>query len=153
MTNANSENTQSEPSLAYPAAPCLCPPARWALLALGTLCTGLGIAGIILPGLPGTVFLLIALWAFSKSSTRLTLWLFTHPRFGRTVRAWHRDKAIPRPAKVAALSSMALSLAFLVWIAGGPLETAPLVAGGCLALVGGWIATRPEGLAEGVDGA
>ena len=58
----------SEPS--PPAARRLCGPARVALLALGFTCTALGIAGVLLPGLPGTVFLLIAVWAFSRSSQR-----------------------------------------------------------------------------------
>ncbi|MEQ8449944.1 MAG: YbaN family protein [Nitratireductor sp.] len=122
----------------------LCAPARWAFLALGGVCTALGIAGVILPGLPGTIFLLIALWAFSRSSERLALWLFNHPRFGRTVRAWHAERAIPRPAKIAALSMMTASFAGLLWLAGG-LSLGPAAAGLSMALIGGWIATRPEG--------
>jgi len=122
----------------------LCAPMRWAYLALGGLCTALGIAGVILPGLPGTVFLLVALWAFSRSSERLALWLFNHPRFGRTIRAWHAERAIPRPAKIAALATMTLSFAGLLWLTGG-LSLGPAAAGLTLALVGCWIATRPEG--------
>ena len=52
------------------------------MLALGFVATGVGIAGVILPGLPGTVFLIIGLWAFSRSSERFQMWLFNHPRFG-----------------------------------------------------------------------
>mgnify|MGYP003700473585 CR=1 FL=1 len=121
-----------------------CRPVRWGLFALGLVATALGIAGIILPGLPGTAFLLVALWAFSRSSDRLARWLFHHPRFGRTVRAWHRERAIPRPAKIAACAMMGLSFAGLVWLSGG-LGAAPIAAGATMALVGGWIATRPEG--------
>lgn len=138
------EPSARDPGAREPAARRLCAPMRWAYLGLGMICTGVGIAGVILPGLPGTVFLLIALWAFSRSSERLSLWLFNHPRFGRTIRAWHAERAIPRPAKIAALSMMTVSFAGLLWLAGG-LSLGPAAAGLSMALVGGWIATRPEG--------
>lgn len=121
----------------------LCGPARHALLALGFLCTAVGIAGIILPGLPGTVFLLIAAWAFSRSSERFHVWLYEHPRFGRTVRDWHAHRVIPVRAKIAALSTMAATAAGLVWLADGDWRM-PAVSGGVMAVVAVWIVTRPS---------
>lgn|GEM_PF-850773 len=47
--------------------------------ALGIVCTVLGIIGVWVPGLPTTVFILIALWAFSKSSERMHAWLLKVP--------------------------------------------------------------------------
>jgi uncharacterized membrane protein YbaN (DUF454 family) len=125
----------------------LCGPARGALLALGFLCTGIGIAGVILPGLPGTVFLLIAVWAFSRSSERFHVWLYEHPRFGRTVRDWHAHRVIPVKAKIAAVSMMALTAVGLVWIADGDWRL-PLISGGIMALVALWIVTRPSRVAQ-----
>ncbi len=58
--------------------------------ALGLLCTGLGILGIWVPGLPTTVFILIALWAFSNSSSRLYKWLNRLPLLKHAVREAHR---------------------------------------------------------------
>lgn len=57
---------------------------------LGLLCTGLGIVGIWLPGLPTTVFVLIALWAFSKSSQRLYGWFTRIPLLKHAIHESHR---------------------------------------------------------------
>jgi uncharacterized membrane protein YbaN (DUF454 family) len=46
---------------------------------LGLITTALGIVGVWVPGLPTTVFILIALWAFSQSSERLHAWLIKVP--------------------------------------------------------------------------
>ena len=134
----------SEPS--PPAARRLCGPARVALLALGFTCTALGIAGVLLPGLPGTVFLLIAVWAFSRSAERFHLWLYNHPRFGRTVRDWHAHRVIPVKAKVAAVSMMAATAVGLVWISGGDWRL-PALSGAVMAIVAVWIVTRPSRVA------
>lgn len=121
----------------------LCGPARGALLVLGFTCTALGIAGVILPGLPGTVFLLIAAWAFSRSSERFHLWLYEHPRFGRTVREWHAHRVIPVRAKVAALAMMSATGVGLVVLYGDDWRL-PAISGGVMALVALWIVTRPS---------
>jgi uncharacterized membrane protein YbaN (DUF454 family) len=87
---------------------------RHLFIGLGCLNLALGAIGVVVPGMPTTVFLLIALWAFSKSSARLYAWLWNHPRFGPGIRAWHRHKVIPLKAKFAALATMAASLAYVI---------------------------------------
>ncbi|MBU4306820.1 MAG: YbaN family protein, partial [Candidatus Aminicenantes bacterium] len=58
--------------------------ARKGLLALcGMVAVGLGAAGIFLPLLPTTPFLLLAAACFFRSSDRLYNWLITHRWFGR----------------------------------------------------------------------
>ncbi|MDR2305318.1 MAG: YbaN family protein [Treponema sp.] len=52
----------------------------------GFLLLALGIAGIILPILPATPFLLGASFCFMKSSERLYRWLMTHKYFGPRIR-------------------------------------------------------------------
>ena len=70
------------------------------LLVLGWLCVCLGFIGIFVPGLPTTIFLIIALWAFTKSSSKLRLWLLNNKRFGPILRNWQEEKVVPLRAKI-----------------------------------------------------
>ncbi len=88
--------------------------ARIGYAALGLTSTGLGILGAFLPVMPTTCFLLLALWAFSKSSPKLHSWLWHHPRLGAPLRRWQEHRCIPMSAKIAAMLSMSGSLAFVI---------------------------------------
>jgi uncharacterized protein len=90
---------------------------RWMLLGFGWLNVTLGLIGIIVPGLPTTVFLIVAAWAFSKSSERFRLWLWNHPRFGSSIRNWHDYKVIPYRAKIMASAMMAVSFVVVLVMA------------------------------------
>ena len=109
---------------------------------LGFACLGLGIAGYVVPVLPGTVFLLMAAWFFFKSSERMYLWVMNHPRFGPTVRAYRAGYGIRRRVKVYAISLMLISVGFsVVFAIDGAVLRAALLA---LAAVGTvFILTRP----------
>jgi uncharacterized protein len=89
---------------------------RWVFIAFGWLSVGLGIIGVFVPGLPTTVFMLIALWAFSKSSEKFQAWLWHHPRFGRSIQNWHCHRVISRRAKVFAVLSMTASFSYIIFI-------------------------------------
>lgn len=91
---------------------------RWLLIGFGWLMIGIGIVGIFVPVLPTTVFLIAALWAFSRSSVRFQTWLWTHRTFGPPVRNWHMHKVIPVRGKILAVIVMTLSFVYVaVWIA------------------------------------
>jgi uncharacterized membrane protein YbaN (DUF454 family) len=90
-------------------------PIRWALIAFGFLNVAIGLLGVILPGLPTTPFLLVALWAFARSSQRFHDWLYSHPKLGPSLRAWRDHRVVPKRAKVLALATMATSLAYVVY--------------------------------------
>jgi uncharacterized membrane protein YbaN (DUF454 family) len=111
-------------------------------LTIGLLCVGLGVAGAFLPVLPTTPFLLISLWAFSKSSSRLERWLIEHKRFGPRLVAWRTNRVIPLPAKLAAWGSMIASLTLMV-VTGRSL-VAIVGAASVMAIGAVYIATKPS---------
>ncbi|RFA29909.1 hypothetical protein CAI21_08765 [Alkalilimnicola ehrlichii] len=111
-------------------------------LCLSYVCIALGAAGVILPLLPTTPFLLLAAWSASRGSPRLDRWLRQHPRFGPVLRAWREERAVPLRAKKLAVALLASSWAIL-WLTGAPgwllLGTA-----GLFLCVGGFVCTRPS---------
>jgi uncharacterized membrane protein YbaN (DUF454 family) len=80
-------------------------------LVLGFLCLGLGIAGYIVPLLPGTVFLLMATFFFFRSSERMYNWVLQHPWFGPLIRNYRAGHGIPRRIKIYAISLILVSFA------------------------------------------
>jgi len=77
---------------------------------LGFFFTGLGFLGYILPGLPGTVFILIAVYFFARSSPKFYNWLLNNPMFGGLIRDWRAGLGLPLRAKVMAVSLITLTV-------------------------------------------
>lgn len=73
------------------------------LTAIGVLAVGLAAAGVFLPLLPTTPFLLLAAACFVRSSDRLHQWLITHRWFGPYIRNYREHKAITKRAKIVTL--------------------------------------------------
>ena len=117
--------------------------ARPFLLAMGWVAVVLGVIGVVVPGLPTTPFLLVALWAFSKSSKRFYDWLYNHPRLGPPLRDWRQQGVIPMKAKVLAIATMTLSL---LWIIFGIANdwVLPTIVAACLIPPAIFILTRPS---------
>lgn len=82
---------------------------------LAFLSTALGMIGVILPLLPTTPFLIVAVWSASRSSPRLEQWLLNHRQFGPLLRGWHERGAILVFAKY--LAGFMLTSSWLVlWL-------------------------------------
>lgn len=83
---------------------------RYFLISLGWLSVILGVIGIFLPIMPTTPFILLAAWAFAKSSERFHSWLLNHRHLGPIVRDWQTDGTIPRRVRNRVIFLLWLSL-------------------------------------------
>lgn len=113
---------------------------RYFWLGLGWISVALGIAGIPLPLLPTTPFLLLAAFAFGKSSPRFHAWLVNHPRLGPGIRNWQERRAISPKAKVMAM--VALLAALGISLATGVDRTILIVQVAVMVAVASFILTR-----------
>ena len=128
---------------AYPVyCPIRSPLQRWLLLlcAVASLC--LGVLGIFVPGLPTTVFILIAGACAARSSARLHGWLWRHPLFGGMLRNWAAGGFVSRKAKWSASATM-LVCAIIMLLVPAPVW-AKVLSIGCMACVSAWLWCRPE---------
>ena len=75
----------------------------------------LGFIGALLPGMPTTVFLILAAWAASKGWPQMDAWLLNHPKYGATLRAWRQNGTVPRKAKYFASIMMLLSAVMMLF--------------------------------------
>ncbi|OCP38453.1 YbaN family protein [Ensifer sp. LC163] len=117
-------------------------PLRLLCLGLGWLMVGFAVAGIFLPVLPTTPFLLLAAGLFARASPRLERWLLEHPTLGPSLRLWRDKRAIPARAKTAAVALMVTSFVFFCIASKPSLSLAAVVAAAML-LPALFIITRP----------
>jgi uncharacterized protein len=117
--------------------------ARYLWLVLGFTATGLGILGAALPLLPTTPFMLLAAYAFARSSPRFHGWLVNHRRFGPLILNWQRHGSIDPASKRMAIFVMAAAL-ILSWLLG---VSARILAVQIVVLAASatFILTRPSG--------
>lgn len=118
-------------------------PTRMLWLTLGLASTACGIAGIVLPLVPTTPFLLLAAYAFTRSSPRLHNWLVMHPRLGPPIADWNAHGAIRRGAKFSAVAVMVA--AFLMSLLVGLSSTILLIQAVVLCGAATFVLTRPDG--------
>jgi len=107
------------------------PAVRLFFLALGTVFVALAVAGMFLPVLPTTPFILLSAGCYARASPRFYNWLMNHRVFGPTVREWRLHRAIPYRTKIWAIALMSLTLAASIVF-----FVKPLWLKGALALLG-----------------
>ena len=88
------------------------PALRTAFRVLGFFFLALGTAGYVLPGLPGTVFILISAFFFARSSPRFYNYLMNHRTFGGWIRDFQAGRGIPGWVKVVAPSFIVVTSAY-----------------------------------------
>lgn len=72
---------------------------RAAWIVLGLLSVAVGGIGIVVPGLPTTVFFIIAAACFTRSSPRLERWVLDLPHIGPAVKRYRAGLGMPLRAK------------------------------------------------------
>ena len=120
---------------------------RIVYFSLGWVMVALGVIGIILPVMPGVVFLIVAAWCFARSSPRFEAWLLDHPTFGKPLRDWRATGAIPRRAKAMACAGMTIGFAAF-WFGAHP--SLPLAAGVAVVFLAcaAYVLSRPSAADE-----
>ncbi|WEX08557.1 YbaN family protein [Chelativorans sp. AA-79] len=116
---------------------------RLVWILVGVAATACGVAGAVLPLLPTTPFLLVAAYAFARSSPRLHAWLLGHPYLGPLISNWQRHGSIDNRIKRAAITVMiaTFTLSWLLGVSATVLAIQAVVLSGAAAFV----LTRPSG--------
>ncbi len=112
-------------------------------LTLGGLALFAGTIGIVLPLLPTTPFVILAAFAFSKSSPRLHDYLTRHPRFGPMIADWRSHGAIAPRYKALAVSMMLAAIMLSLMLA-VPTRVL-LIQALCMAGAAAFVLSRPNG--------
>ncbi|GAB6196229.1 YbaN family protein [Lysobacter xanthus] len=115
---------------------------RWAWWLLAYASLGLGIVGIVVPGLPTVPFVLLSAFAAARGSERLHARLLADRRFGPMIRDWQAQGAVSRRAKGLATTMMTLAAAVMFLTA--PKVWMAATGTACMAVVAAWLWSRPE---------
>ena len=114
-------------------------------LTLGLVFVGFGYVGYVVPGMPGTIFMILALWAFKKSSPKFEYWLLNKSIAGPILRDWEDGGSMSAKTKVIAISVMWASIlasCLYLWPRNSPFWLIPLLLL-CAVGVTIYIFTRP----------
>lgn len=94
---------------------------RAALWCAGAISLALGVAGIFLPLLPTTPFILLTAACWARASPRFHRRLLAHPRFGPLIDNWERHHSLPRRVKTTAIALLTLSVGVSIYLLRGAL--------------------------------
>lgn len=76
------------------------------LISLGLIFVAFGILGIFIPGLPTTIFMILAAYCFLRTSPKLYNWVTENKIFGSKVKHFMETKTIPLRGKIHSISAM-----------------------------------------------
>ncbi len=77
----------------------------------GTISLGFAFAGMVLPVLPTTPFVLLSLFLFDRSDPKYRQWILEHQKLGPFVNDYVSKEGIPAKAKFKALIVLWVSIA------------------------------------------
>tara|TARA_B110000014_G_C20033137_1_gene536602 strand:- start:157 stop:588 length:432 start_codon:yes stop_codon:yes gene_type:complete len=93
------------------------PIAKILWIILGSLFVAIGAIGAVVPGLPTTIFLILAAACYIRSSQKLYDWLINNKTFGPYLKDYREGKGMPRNAKILAVSMIVLFTGYAVFFA------------------------------------
>lgn len=88
---------------------------------LGMLSLAMAYIGLVVPGIPFSIFLVFAAYCFAKSSKKMHDWLYNHKWFGEFLTNWTNHRVFPLKAKYAMVAVMSSSLA-IMWFTTGNIK-------------------------------
>ena len=115
---------------------------RWAWWLLAYASLGLGLVGIVLPGLPTVPFVLLAAFAAARGSQRLHAWLLAHRQFGPVISDWEAQGAVSRRAK--RLATLMMAACAVIMFLTAPAVWMAATGTAIMAVVAAWLWRRPE---------
>ena len=95
---------------------------KYLLILFGLLSLTLGIIGVVLPILPTTPFLILALACFANSSPRFHKMLLNNRWFGSALQQWEENHTITRASKLKAMILVVLTFSLSIGILHGKLQ-------------------------------
>ena len=116
---------------------------KYFFLGVGFISTAMGVIGLFLPLMPTTCFLIVAVWAFSKSNPALSRKILHHPKFGPVINNWMTHKSINRKSKCTISLSIILGFSITLLISAPSLTVSAFLISGMLILLF-YINTRAE---------
>ena len=73
-------------------------------ITLGSTFVAIGTIGIFVPGLPTTVFMILAAACYVRSSEKLYNWLIRNKTFGKYIKDYREGKGMPMRAKFCSIN-------------------------------------------------
>ncbi|HDZ6150765.1 TPA: YbaN family protein [Staphylococcus aureus] len=89
---------------------------RLILIVIGLIFTALGIAGAVLPLLPTTPFLLVAVFCFARSSDRFYNWLINQKIYKEYVENFYLHRGYTLQQKIKILISLYIVICFSIYM-------------------------------------
>ena len=90
------------------------PIAKILWILLGSFFVMIGAIGAVVPGLPTTLFLILAAACYIRSSQKLYDWLITNKTFGPYLKDYREGKGMPKNAKILAVSMIVIFVGYAV---------------------------------------
>ena len=119
---------------------------KYLWMGLGFLSLGMAYIGVVVPGIPFSIFLVFAAYCFAKSSPRMHAWIYNHKYFGPFLTNWTQKRVFPQKMKYAMVAVMSSS-AVLLYVSTGNIK-ATLWSAGFMFFVACWAWRYPSSVAE-----